>query len=95
MSTKLSAKFARQESERARLARIARKRVPMDREETIRRMLMLPEPERRTLEQRRDGNGDLRCPECHRAFTLPMHLGRHRSAKHGPMSAAPGSAVGA
>jgi hypothetical protein len=36
---KLSAKFARQESEDRRLARIARKRIPKDRLETIRRML--------------------------------------------------------
>jgi crotonobetainyl-CoA:carnitine CoA-transferase CaiB-like acyl-CoA transferase len=42
MGIKLSAKFARQESEEARLARIARKRIPTDRIETIRRMLGLP-----------------------------------------------------
>ena len=42
MGIKLSAKFARQESEQARLARIARKRIPTDRIETIRRMLGSP-----------------------------------------------------
>lgn len=35
---KLSAKFARQETEEQRLARIARKRIPKDRVEAIRRM---------------------------------------------------------
>jgi hypothetical protein len=49
MGIKLSAKFARQESEEARLARIARKRIPPDRIATIRRMLGVldPEPQRR------------------------------------------------
>jgi hypothetical protein len=87
MGIKLSAKFARQESEEARLARIARKRVPTDRIETIRRMLGLPKSERETLARRRDGTGTLRCPECTRAFALPMHLGRHTKAKHHPMTA--------
>jgi len=82
MGIKLSAKFARQESEEARLARIARKRIPTDRIETIRRMLGLPGAEREPLERRRDGNGILLCPECNREFALPMHLGRHRKAKH-------------
>ena len=41
MGIKLSAKFARQESEQARLARIARKRIPTDRIETIRRMMLI------------------------------------------------------
>ena len=54
MGIKLSAKFARQESEEARVARIARKRIPPDRVETIRRMLGMSELEERpTL--RRDG----------------------------------------
>ncbi len=35
---KLSEKFARRESEERRLARLARKRIPKDRLETIRRM---------------------------------------------------------
>ena len=82
MGIKLSAKFARQESEEARLARIARKRVPIDRIETIRRMLGLPTSEREALERRRNGNGTLLCRECKRAFALPMHLGRHTKAKH-------------
>jgi hypothetical protein len=40
---KLSAKFARQEGEETRLARIARRRVSEDRAGAIRRMLGLPE----------------------------------------------------
>jgi len=87
MGIKLAAKFARQESEEARLARITRKRIPTDRIETIRRMLGLPESEREPLERRRDGNGALLCPECNRAFALPMHLGRHTKAKHHGMTA--------
>ena len=47
MGIKLSAKFARQETEQARLARIARKRIPTDRIETIRRMLGLSRSELR------------------------------------------------
>ncbi len=43
MGIKLSAKFARQETEAARLARVARRRIPADRAATIRRMLGLPE----------------------------------------------------
>ena len=41
---KLAAKFARQESEPARLARVGRRRIRKDREEVIRRMLGIPEP---------------------------------------------------
>ena len=40
---KLSAKFARQETEAARLARIARRRISKEREAAVRRMLSLPE----------------------------------------------------
>jgi rRNA maturation endonuclease Nob1 len=29
----------------------------------------------------------LRCADCDRAFTLPMHLGRHRKTKHGETAA--------
>jgi hypothetical protein len=87
MGIKLSAKFARQESEEARLARISRKRIPTDRIETIRRMLGLPKSEPEALEGRRDRNGTLLCPECNRAFALPMHLGRHAKAIHYRMTA--------
>src|SRR5256712_8446964 len=88
MGIKLSAKFARQETEAARLARIARKRIPTDRIATIRRMLGVPEPERQILERRSHRTDALACPECHRVFALPMHLGRHKRAKHRPMDAA-------
>jgi len=40
---KLSAKFARQETESARLARIGRRRISKEREAAVRRMLSLPE----------------------------------------------------
>ncbi|HEY7517935.1 MAG TPA: hypothetical protein VIE36_06545 [Methylomirabilota bacterium] len=40
---KLSAKFARQETEAARLARIGRRRISKEREAAVRRMLSLPE----------------------------------------------------
>jgi hypothetical protein len=36
---KLAAKFARQETEEARLARVARRRIPLDRVAAVRRML--------------------------------------------------------
>ena len=89
MGIKLSAKFARQESEEARLARIARKRIPPDRVETVRRMLGISESESQAASARRNGaTGALFCSECNRVFVLPMHLGRHKRAKHGPMNAA-------
>ena len=88
MGIKLSAKFARQESEEARLARIARKRIPPDRAETIRRMLGISESESQTSERRNGATGPVSCSECNRVFALPMHLGRHKRAKHGPMNAA-------
>jgi len=40
---KLSAKFARQETEVARLARIGRRRISKEREAAVRRMLSLPD----------------------------------------------------
>jgi hypothetical protein len=80
---KLSAKFARQESEDARLARIARRRIPADRVEAVRRLLGFPRVEHRTG-QHDDRSKTFSCPHCHRAFALPMHLGRHRkAARHG------------
>jgi hypothetical protein len=87
MGIKLAAKFARQESEAARLARISRKRIPPDRIATIRRMLGVLDPQ----PQRRQRPGKvlvaLSCPECSRTFALPMHLGRHRRARHLPNNA--------
>jgi uncharacterized C2H2 Zn-finger protein len=81
LGVKLSAKFARQESEEARLARIARKRIPADRIETVRRMLGLS-PIEHQAEENHDAPQNLSCPECHRVFAFPMHLGRHVKASH-------------
>jgi len=64
MGMKLAAKFARQESEQARLARIARKRIPPDRVDTIRRMLGIPEPQPHEEERPFDTVGSLSCPRC-------------------------------
>jgi hypothetical protein len=80
---KLAAKFARQETEAARLARIRRRRISGDRQEAVRRMLNLPDVQRGRRDNG-DGGGTLACPECGRAFKLPMHLGRHRKTKHLP-----------
>ena len=83
---KLAAKFARQEDEEARLARITRRRVTADRTEVIRRMLGLSEqPQSEHGRTQRGANArELLCPECHRRFSLAMHLGRHVSATHQP-----------
>jgi len=85
---KLSAKFARQESEQQRLERIARKRVSGDRAEAVRRMLGLDATDRKPRRTARPRGADaaaprqLPCPECDRRFALPMHLGRHLRAIH-------------
>lgn len=81
---KLAAKFARQETETTRLARISRRRISKDREDSVRRMLSLPEAPARTaaVSATADLDGLLRCTDCARAFKLPMHWARHRNAKH-------------
>jgi hypothetical protein len=71
---KLSEKFARQESEDGRLARIGRRRIPKDQAESVRRFLRDPP--------------SLICDQCGRRFSLPMHLGRHKKSKHDRSSAA-------
>jgi hypothetical protein len=76
---KLAAKFARQETEAARLARIARRRIPEDRADAVRRMLGGIAAGAR---------GAFRCPECDRAFALPMHRGRHVKSRHATPSVA-------
>jgi len=82
---KLSAKFARQESEEMRQARVARRRVSLERADAIRRMLDVPqlpaEPRERGVAVA-SAPGSVVCPDCHRSFALPMHLARHRKAKH-------------
>jgi hypothetical protein len=86
---KLSAKFARQESEEARRARVARRRISRDRVEAIRRMLGFVETAAAPrLAGASARSRSLTCPDCQRAFALPMHLGRHRKAAHGRTDAA-------
>jgi hypothetical protein len=81
---KLSAKFARQENEEARRARVARRRISSDRIEAIRRMLGVVEtaPAPRAPRAGEPRSRGLSCPDCERTFALPMHLGRHRKAAH-------------
>jgi len=85
---KLSEKFARQESEHTRLARIARRRISHDRAEAIRQLLGI-EKEREatapTIAERPHV-----CGLCGRRFSLPMHLGRHQKSKHKTAPARPG-----
>jgi len=81
---KLSEKFARQESEDARLARIGRRRISKAQAESVRRFLG-DRAERAKAPARvpRESNeGPLLCDECGRRFQLPMHLGRHRKQAH-------------
>jgi hypothetical protein len=81
---KLSAKFARQEDEKTRLARITRRHLTGDRAAVIRRMLGLTETKPQHGLKQRTGvaSEELLCPECGRHFRLAMHLGRHMSATH-------------
>jgi hypothetical protein len=88
---KLSEKFARQESEAMRLARIARRRLSADRAQSIRNFLGLkdatPDDHRRAApDDRRPRvvDGPHVCDTCGRRFVLPMHLGRHLKASHAP-----------
>jgi hypothetical protein len=75
---KLSEKFARQETEATRLARIGRRRISRARTESIRQFLGIPDDHGKT------GVGERAhvCEVCDRRFSLPMHLGRHRKSKH-------------
>ena len=77
---KLSEKFARQESEDARVARIGRRRISKAQSDSVRRFLgdRQPEPARAS----RVSDGPLVCDQCGRRFSLPMHLGRHRKWTH-------------
>jgi hypothetical protein len=82
---KLSAKFARQESEEMRQARVARRRVSLERADAIRRMLDVPALPPEQHERRAtavSGATGITCVDCSRSFALPMHLARHRKAKH-------------
>ena len=53
---KLSAKFARRETEAARRARIGRRRIPRERLAAIRRLLDLAEPQTTDPARRPDGD---------------------------------------
>jgi len=77
---KLSEKFARQESEAARLARIGRRRISRDRADAVRQFLGLPD-ETTTAEVT---EASLVCDVCGRRFSRPMHLGRHKRSSHKP-----------
>ena len=82
---KLSAKFARQESEEMRQARVARRRVSLERADAIRRMLDVPARPQAPRERRAAATSTVSsivCVDCSRRFALPMHLARHRKAKH-------------
>lgn len=86
---KLSEKFARQETETARLARIARRRISGERAEAVRQFLGLagdepPPPRRQPPALARS----LVCDLCGRRFALPMHLGRHKRSAHTEQRAA-------
>src|SRR5712664_3674687 len=85
---KLSEKFARQESEAARLARIARRRLSTDRLEAVRKFLGVTKPD--ATAPTIVGSIQI-CDECGRRFALPMHLGRHRKSKHGNRGVADGA----
>src|SRR5262249_2960726 len=80
---KLSEKFARQESEDARLARIGRRRISKAQSQAVRRFLGDHQPKKSVRAARvAVSDGPLQCDECGRRFTLPMHLGRHRKSAH-------------
>src|SRR5215468_1476447 len=80
---KLSEKFARQESEDARLARIGRRRISKAQSASVLRFLGERQPKKRVRVARvAVSDGPLQCDECGRRFALPMHLGRHRKRKH-------------
>jgi hypothetical protein len=98
---KLSEKFARQESESERLARIARRRISDERAEAIRQFLGIvedgsPVPAAQRA-KRSAGAGTHVCELCGRAFSLPMHLGRHKRSAHktsSPVSSSDAPGVG-
>ena len=97
---KLSEKFARQESESERLARIARRRISDERAEAIRQFLGIEDGSPVPAVQRAKrpaGAGTHVCDLCGRAFSLPMHLGRHKRSAHktsSPVSSTDAPGVG-
>ena len=79
---KLSEKFARQETEETRLARIARRRISADRADSVRRLFGIEEAAEPAGGAARRTEGLHVCDVCQRRFSLPMHLGRHAKARH-------------
>ena len=77
---KLSEKFARQESEPMRLARIARRRISQDRAGAIRQLFGIEKEAEATAPTVVEL--PYVCGLCRRRFSLPMHLGRHTKSKH-------------
>jgi len=79
---KLSEKFARQETEETRLARIARRRISEDRADSVRRLYGIDKDAEPSAVGARDTQSSHVCDVCQRRFSLPMHLGRHKKSKH-------------
>jgi len=84
---KLSERFARQETEETRLARLARRRLSKDQATAVRRFLG-DTPQAADDSTTAAGVTPHVCDECGRRFSLPMHLGRHRKSKHAGFTAA-------
>lgn len=92
---KLSEKFARQESEDARLARIGRRRISKAQSDSVLRFLGDRRPKKRVRVARvAVSDGPLQCEDCGRRFALPMHLGRHRKRAHERASVMESDAAG-
>jgi hypothetical protein len=68
-----------------RQARVARRRVSLERADAIRRMLDVPASPATPSERHgaeASASAHIVSLDCPRRFTLPMHLARHRKAKH-------------
>jgi hypothetical protein len=79
---KLSEKFARQETEETRLARIGRRRIAEDRADSVRRLFGMDNESEPAAAGARAAQRSQICDVCQRRFSLPMHLGRHKKSKH-------------
>jgi hypothetical protein len=79
---KLSEKFARQETEQTRLARIARRRISEDRADSVRRLFGIDKDSAPSAVGAHATQRSQICDVCQRRFSLPMHLGRHKKSKH-------------
>jgi hypothetical protein len=83
---KLSEKFARQETEETRLARIGRRRISADRADSVRRLFGIDKKSEPSAVGARATQRSHICDVCQRRFSLPMHLGRHKKSKHPPVA---------